>query len=204
MLQTQSVNPKLLEFLTKIMSNQEFDNFNLVGGTALALLFGHRVSIDIDLFGNQNLEYLSILEYLNSLGKTNLLQKSKNIQIYSVDSIKIDFVNYTYPLLEKPLIFDSLRIVSLKDIAAMKLNAIAGRGTKKDFIDIYFLLKNFTLQEMLTFYNQKYHDGSDFLVLRSLNYFEDADLDITPKLFSLISWEEIKTEITLQVRKLEG
>lgn len=138
------------------------------------------------------------------MGKTNLLQKSKNIQIYSVDSIKIDFVNYSYPLLENIVSFDGIRLVGLKDIVAMKLNAIAGRGTKKDFINIYFLLKKFSLKEMLNFYNQKYHDGSDFLVLRSLNYFEDADLEITPKFFSLISWEEIKKEIALQVLKFEN
>lgn len=82
----------------------------------------------------------------------------------------------------------------------MKLSAITGRGSMKDFIDLYFLLQKYTLSEMLDFYEQKYTDGSKILVLKSLTYFDDADNDVIPKLFNKINWQEIKNEIIHQVK----
>jgi len=83
----------------------------------------------------------------------------------------------------------------------MKLAAITGRGSKKDFIDIYFLLKHYTFEELLLFYNQKYHDGSTFLVLRSLTYFEDADIELMPKMFENISWDAVKKTIAKTLKE---
>ncbi len=77
----------------------------------------------------------------------------------------------------------------------MKLNAITGRGSKKDFVDLYFLLKKFTLDEMIGFYNEKYFDGSEFLVKKSLAYFDDADKEQMPIMNTDIDWEEIKSTI---------
>jgi len=91
---------------------------------------------------------------------------------------------------------------SKKDIAAMKLNAIAGRGSKKDFIDLYFLLKEFSLREIMDFYNQKYHDGSEFMALKSLAYFEDANLQPEPKMFKDFDWEKCKKHILEETKKL--
>lgn len=195
MLQTQTVNRKLLELLNKLMTIELFNDFNLVGGTSLALQKGHRISIDIDLFGNSEIDELEFTNVLQDLGKLTILKKSKNIIIFSVDGIKVDFVNYKYPLLETPLSIQNIRLVSQKDIAAMKLNAISGRGSKKDFIDLFFLLQNFTLEEMIGFYRQKYKDGSEFLVLKSLNYFDDADTEDTPIMIIKSPWEEIKQKI---------
>jgi hypothetical protein len=86
-------------------------------------------------------------------------------------------------------------MAGLKDIAAMKLNAIAGRGSKKDFIDVFYLLPYFNLNEMLELYLQKYSDGSEFLVRKSLTYFDDADLEEMPYMFDNISWDFIKEKI---------
>ena len=93
------------------------------------------------------------------------------------------------------VIEDGLRLAGLKDIAAMKLAAVTGRGTKKDFIDIYFLLQQFSLKEMMEFYTKKYADGSTFLVLKSLTYFEDAEPEQEPVMFNNISWAPIKETI---------
>ena len=89
-----------------------------------------------------------------------------------------------------------------KDIAAMKLNAIAGRGSKKDFIDLFFLLKKYSLKEMISFYNQKYTDGSEFMVQKSLTYFDDADEQLSPKMFYDFNWEDCKQKIVEEVLKL--
>lgn len=195
MLQTKSVEPRLLELLKFLMNQKEFNDFVLVGGTALALQIGHRISVDIDLFGKCEIEESEFVEILENYGHVNILKKSKNILICSIDAIKIDFVNYRYPLIKDFTTIDSIRLASKEDIAAMKLNAIAGRGSKKDFIDLYYLLKIFTLEQMIEFYLQKFPDGSEFMVRKSLSYFEDADNETSPIIFENISWEEIKKSI---------
>lgn len=195
MLQTQTIQPSLLELLKKIMASGVFNGFNLVGGTSLALQIGHRFSVDIDMFGDSEINEFEFIEELSRFGKVITIKKSKSIIIFSVDGIKVDFVNYKYPLLENINNVDTVRMVSDKDIAAMKLNAIAGRGSRKDFVDLYFLLKKYSLKEIIHFYNQKYTDGSEFMVLKSLNYFEDAENEEMPIMFEEIDWNNIKKTI---------
>lgn len=195
MLHTETVQPALLELLSKIMTDPLFNKFRLVGGTSLALQIGHRQSIDIDLFGDQELEEYEISDFLSQLGKIQVLKKSKNILIYNVNGIKVDFVNYKYPWLTSVISENGFRLASKEDIGAMKLNAIAGRGSKKDFIDLYFLLHEFSLKELVAFYRNKYQDGSEFLVLKSLSYFADADSELTPLMLKEVNWEKIKNYI---------
>ncbi len=122
MLQTQTVVPELLELLKKLMSEKLFSQFNLVGGTSLALQMGHRNSIDIDLFGHQEINQILFEEKLRKLGKVEVSQSSKNILITKVNEIKVDFVNYKHPLLTDYLVIDTIRMLSMQDIAAMKCN----------------------------------------------------------------------------------
>lgn len=202
MLQEKAVDPRLLELINFLMAEEELNRFVLVGGTALALQFGHRESVDVDLFGKQPLDTLDLSGILSGFGKVQLLKKSPSIEVYSVDSIKVDFVNYRYPLL-RPIIKDSrLRLASPEDIAAMKMSAIAGRGSKKDFIDLYLLLQHFSLKEIVHFYLEKFPDGSEFLVLKSLTYFDDAEKEAAPKMFMKGTWQTIKERIREEVNKL--
>lgn len=201
MLHYKSVSAELLELLEFIMNQREFDEFNLVGGTSLALQMGHRISIDIDLFGASEIDEDLFLEVLKKFGTVQVIKKSKNILICSVNGIKVDFVNYQYRLLESPLLEENIRLVKKKDIAAMKVNAIAGRGSIKDFIDVYFLLNEFSINEMIGFYLQKYSDGSGFMVRKSLTYFDDADNEEAPIMFQTITWKEIKKTILLNIDK---
>lgn len=201
MLHYKSVSAELLELLEFIMNQREFDEFNLVGGTSLALQMGHRISIDIDLFGASEIDEDLFLEVLKKFGTVQVIKKSKNILICSVNGIKVDFVNYQYRLLESPLLEENIRLVKKKDIAAMKVNAIAGRGSIKDFIDVYFLLNEFSINEMIGFYLQKYSDGSEFMVRKSLTYFDDADNEEAPIMFQSITWKEIKKTILLNIDK---
>ena len=114
----------------------------------------------------------------------------------------MDIVNYKYQLLEDIIDYNSIRTYSKKDIAAMKINAISGRGSKKDFIDLFFLLQEFSLSEILNFYNEKYHDGSEFLAIKSLNYFADAEVEVEPKMYKPFDWEKCKKYILSETRKL--
>lgn len=197
MLQEKAVAPRLLELLKYLMQQPELNRFVLVGGTALALQFGHRESVDADLFGLQPLDEIDFSGILAQFGEVNLLKKSKSIEVYQVDSIKVDVVNYRYKLLKPILEADHIRMASPEDIAAMKLSAIAGRGSKKDFIDLYFLMNHFSIDEMMNFYKKKYSDGSEFAVMKSLTYFEDADSEAMPKMFENVEWEAIKQTILL-------
>ena len=122
--------------------------------------------------------------------------------ITKINEVKVDFVNYKYPLLSECLFIENIRMLSVKDIAGMKLNAIAGRGSKKDFIDLYFLLNEFSLEDILSFYEKKYKDGSVFMVQKSLTYFEDADAQQQPKMFKDFNWETCKQKIIEEVLKL--
>lgn len=202
MLQTETVSPELLELLNKIMNDDFFQNFILVGGTSLALQLGHRNSVDIDMFGNQDIDQYLFIERLKKFGAVEVSQSSKNIMITSINGIKVDFVNYNYPVLKDSKTINSIRLSSLEDIAAMKLNAILGRGSKKDFIDLYFLLNEYSLTQILKFYNQKYLDGSEFLVVKSLTYFEDADIQPDPKMYKIFDWTICKQKIIDEVLKL--
>jgi hypothetical protein len=201
MLQTQTVVPKLMELLKTLMLEETFSKFNLVGGTSLALQIGHRNSIDIDLFGNSTIEKDYFIEILKNIGDVSILTFSKNILIANVNDIKVDLVNYHYPLLEDIILIDDIRMISKKDIAAMKLNAIAGRGSKKDFIDLFYLLQEYTLQDMFDWYSKKYVNNSIFQVYKSLSYFDEADAQPQPLVFDKnFNWEKCKQKIISEIK----
>ncbi len=196
MLQYETIEPHTLGILKKIQQIKKLSKLRLVGGTALALQLGHRKSIDLNFFGIiSEDDHISILNELKKIGKLVVLKQSKNINIYSIDNVKVDFVNYHYKWLEKPILENELVLTRTKDIAAMKIAAITGRGTKKDFIDLYFLLKQYTLQEIFNFYTQKYPEGSIFLALKSLTYFVDAEENEQPEMIIPTNWNDVKTSI---------
>lgn len=195
MLYFETVDSTTLELLNKIMAEPLFSPLRLVGGTALALQKGHRKSVDLDLFGELLVEDDVLTEAASRMGRITWLNKLKNIKSLLINGIKVDFVNYSYPWLSLPVMEGSIRLANKNDIAPMKLAAVTGRGAKKDFTDLYFLLKDFTLNEMIELYEKKYPDGSAFLVLKSLIYFEDAEGDEMPQMLMPVSWEEIKQRI---------
>lgn len=201
MLSYQTVNAHTLELLRRLMAEPMFASLRLVGGTALALQYGHRNSIDLDFFGQLEDDAEEVKAILRKHGKLSVIKESRNIKIYLLNNIKVDFVNYNYSWIDAPVVEEQIKLASPKDIAAMKINAIEGRGTKKDFIDIYFLLQHYTLHEILTFYQQKYPENSIFRALMSLSYFEDAETQIMPVMYVPISWDEIKTTIQSQVNQ---
>ena len=166
MLHLSTVDAATLELLKSLMLIDEFSNLRLVGGTALALQLGHRKSIDLDLFGEVNFETIDKHEVFKHFRKVVALSTSKNINIYSINDVKVDFVNYSYPWLQDHLVFDRIRLAGIEDIAAMKIAAITGRGSRKDFVDIYFLLQNHSLGEMLGFYKKKYFINSSLIGIK--------------------------------------
>ena len=195
MLHYETVDEGTLGLLKQLQSLDILSEMRLVGGTSLALQIGHRKSIDIDLFGILTVEFDILIDELKTLGEVVLLKNSKNIHSLLINDIKVDIVNYNYKWLTNKMTIDNIYFATIEDIAAMKLNAIMGRGSKKDFIDLYFILKNYTLTTLMDFYSKKYHDGSIFLVLKSLAYFDDADEQEMPFMFHNTSWQTMKNNI---------
>jgi predicted nucleotidyltransferase component of viral defense system len=195
MLHYNTINSATLELLRQLQAIPAFSKLRLVGGTSLALQIGHRTSIDLDLFGYLDADEFVVTNALNKIGDVTILKRSENINIYIINGIKVDIVNYPYSWLLDTLVEDNLKLARIEDIAAMKLAAITNRGTKKDFIDLFFLLKQYSLAELLKFYNKKYADGTIFLVIRSLSYFDDADTEAMPNMSTPINWQEVKDHI---------
>jgi len=201
MLSIETVEPNTLELIKDLMSVPVLKDMRLVGGTALALQYGHRSSIDIDLFGNLDASMLDLRVALEKIGHVIVLKETENIRGYIINGVKVDIVNYSiYPWLTDPLIEDGIRLASPIDIAAMKINAIQGRGSKKDFIDMYFLLKQYTINEILDFYARKYPEHNLFRAIISLTYFDDADKQIMPKMHRPMDWNHVKQTITSIVK----
>ncbi|HQI46977.1 MAG TPA: nucleotidyl transferase AbiEii/AbiGii toxin family protein [Bacteroidales bacterium] len=201
MLYYSAIDAATLELLIKIQKLPLFKNLCLAGGTSLALQIGHRKSIDLDFFGKLKSDEIEINKQLKQLGSIQLIHKTENIFIYLINNIKIDIVNYHYEWLEKPILTEGIKLAGKKDIAAMKLSAITGRGTKKDFFDLYFLLQKYSMTEMFNFYKQKYDDGSEFLVIKSLSYFDDAEKQMDPEMLKKINWQKVKNNIKKEVEK---
>lgn len=195
MLSYKTIEPNTLELLKNLSGEPSLQNVRLVGGTSLALQYGHRNSVDLDFFGQIDEDYSVLHNMLCKYGPLHVLKESKNICIYIINNIKVDFVNYKYPWIDKAIKEDGLCLASPIDIAAMKVNALEGRGTKKDFIDFYFLLQHYSLNEILDFYKRKYPENSVFRAIMSMTYFEDADEQIMPKMFIDINWDTIKNGI---------
>lgn len=204
MLSYRTIDPHTLELLKALQADKALGELRLVGGTALALQYGHRCSIDLDLFGHIDIEDDDLIELLRCYGNVEVRQLTKNIKIFTIDGIKVDIVNYKYPWIDDPIEEDGIVLASPKDIAAMKVNAIEGRGTKKDFIDIFELLKYFSLKEILDMYAAKYPENSIFRALLSLSYFDDADTQPMPTMFTDDDWSSIKVAITTHIQQYEN
>ncbi len=204
MLSLRTIEPHTLELLKYLMAEPYLKDCRLVGDTALALQYGHRSSVDLDVFGVVPDNDAALLDILEGFGQVPGKMTSKYIKSFIVDGIKVDFVNYSrYPWIDEAVIEDDIRLASPKDIAAMKTYAIQNRGSRKDFIDMYFLLQNYSLEDILGFYAQKYPNYSMFRTRMALTYFEDAEGMECPPMFIKVEWGDIKSFISQKVREID-
>ena len=199
MLYKKSVDKKTLDLLIQLQAKKYLEKFYLVGGTALALQIGHRKSVDIDLFSDFSFDITQILENLSADFDFKLFFSAENTIKGSINRVQVDILAHRYPLVLEPLTENKIMMLSLQDITAMKLNAITGSGQRvKDFIDIYYLLRKFTIAEMISFYKTKYKQYNEVNVLKSITYFNDVNLSDWPQLIEnpSLQWDEVKKSIT--------
>ncbi len=177
MLYENTIESKTFELLMRLMGDKKFNDFHLAGGTALALQIGHRKSIDLDLFTLHDFDFEDISKYLKSnYGFTDSFFEKNTLKGF-ISGIKIDFLTRAYPLVEPIVVENAVRLYAVNDIAAMKLNAIVGNGTRaKDFVDIAWLSSVMSFSGMLEAYSFKYQSGY-FPALKGLLYFDDIDFN---------------------------
>ena len=201
MLHTETVEPSTLDLLKRLQRLPALSNTRLVGGTALALHLGHRKSVDLDMFGNFD-PVVSYRKLLADAGYSAEGAENGTVQSLRVDNVKVDLVNYPYPWMDNALEEDGVRLAGLKDIAAMKLSAVANRGRKKDFIDVARLLDVFSLDQMLSFYKEKFSVSELSFPLRGLMYFDDAEEDPMPEMLDgNLTWENVKKRVVAATTK---
>jgi predicted nucleotidyltransferase component of viral defense system len=193
-----SILPEEQLRLFEALSNQSFiQDFYLAGGTCLALQIGHRRSVDFDFFIPSDFDTSAIVYKLAQMGSYQRANEEKNTINGSLDEVRISFFGYRYDIIDNFTVYNNIRLAGLKDIAAMKLEAIAGRGSKKDFIDLFFLLQQFTLEEIFSFHSRKYGVGlsNQYHHVKSLVYFADAESEAMPVMIRPLIWEEVKKQI---------
>jgi hypothetical protein len=193
MLHKETVSASTLDLIQRLMAESELNDFKLVGGTALALLLGHRLSIDIDLFSGHSFDASKLANSLSSRYQINNLEVDKNTFTCFIEDVKVDCIAHQYPWIGSEVISEGIRMASIEDIAAMKLNAIVINGSRwKDFADVYALLEHRSLAQMLGYYESKYPNVNKVSAFKSLVYHDEVKQTQDMKLLNKqLDWLEI-------------
>ena len=200
MLQKKAVEPATLELLKRISSLTLISNFALGGGTNLALRLGHRVSIDLDFFANSEFTNSIVFQTItHEFPGAELLFEQNQTMMFNINGIKVDFILYPFKWLKPFELIEKARLVSLSDIIPMKLQALSNRFSKKDFWDIAFLLKDFSLKKMMEIFTTKFPQIDPGFIIHSLVSFDEAEKDPDPICISHITWSEIKIQLEATV-----
>ncbi len=193
------------KLLKRLPLCESIKNFYLSGGTALALQLGHRESEDLDFFCENNFDPLKIQIELEALSKPKEVEVTNGNLNCFLDQVKLQFLHYPYRLLEPIVELDNIKLSSVLDIACTKIITISMRGSKKDFIDLSFLLELYDLPFLFSKIKEKYHgiEYNEPHLLKSLTYFRDAELQPLPRMHKEVSWEKIKTTVVEKVREFK-
>lgn len=211
MLHYNTVSAMLKQYLLMLMDSNEFESFRLVGGTSLSLQLGHRISLDIDLFTDAlygSIDFRILEQFLTSNFKfvdyftldNPAFGMSFTIGMDRENSIKLD-VYYTDEFIQPPLIKDGIRLATVEEIIAMKIDVVQRGGRKKDFWDLHELLPKYSLKEMLDLHERRYPYGHDeLLIQQKLIDFTIADEDFEPICLRGKYWAFIKDDFEDTVR----
>jgi hypothetical protein len=188
------INPQVERVLHDLRSLGVLDACYLAGGTGLALHLGHRRSHDLDFFSPHPIAPQALIGKMKTVAEFGVVSQAPDTLHVAVQAVKVSLLGYPYPLLFPLATFLGVKVADPRDIACMKLSAIASRGTKRDFIDLYFTSKQYGLAQLVKWFKQKYAgvNPSPTHILKSLTWFEDAEKDPMPDLLAPLSWDDVK------------
>ena len=189
----------------RLVASDVLESWTLAGGTALALQLGHRYSEDLDFFGAADFDTEGVVHQLAALGKVAVQSRSAGTLHAVVDRLRVSFLRAQEPLVFPGVAYRGLNVADPRDIAAMKVVAIGGRGSRKDFVDLYFYLETgATLAGTLAVLRERFAqvDYNEYHLLKSLVYFDDAEAEPMPRMLRAVSWDAIKEAMAAEVRAL--
>jgi hypothetical protein len=200
----EAVRDDVISTMRLLQQSSLLPQFYLAGGTGLALQFGHRRSLDLDFFSNQIPDEERIIEACQRLPDFAVMAKAPQTVHAAIGSVKVSFLGYAYPVLFPPRKFLDVDVADPRDIACMKISAIANRGTKRDFVDLYVTARLYGLAALLNLFGRKFAQVryNDVHVLKSLTYFEDAERDPDPHMLTPLPWKAVKQFFVREVPRL--
>jgi Nucleotidyl transferase AbiEii toxin, Type IV TA system len=204
MLHLETVEPHTFSVLNQLLKMPELKGFSLVGGTALSLLYGHRKSVDLDLFSNETFENEKIVKAFEKKFKSSFDNRTSNPRFgifCFIDQVKVDLVRHPHLLIRPERVEEGIRMFSVEDIIAMKVQAILGRGKKKDFWDVAELLNHFSVPDFIEFHKQKYTTQNLIITVpQAITYFADAEESEDPISLKKQTWKSVQEAIKKKVR----
>ncbi|MBX2935485.1 MAG: nucleotidyl transferase AbiEii/AbiGii toxin family protein [Ferruginibacter sp.] len=203
MLHTQTVKPHTFSLLKELMQLPSLSHFGLVGGTALSLLYGHRMSEDLDIFSSAPFENTTVINELKKKFEYRFVveEKPPRFGIFCfIDNIKVDIVHHPHQQIKPVINMDGIRMFSIEDIIAMKIQAVLGRGKKKDFWDIAELLQHFTVADFIKYHTEKYSTQNLLITVpQAITYFSDAEESEAPVSLKQQNWDSVQKFISKKV-----
>jgi predicted nucleotidyltransferase component of viral defense system len=198
----KTLAPKTKDLLDKFAGQAILDPFYLSGGTALALQLGHRESEDLDFFSADEFDPAKLQIQLEKLVKLSDVTQDQGTLNCFAENVQLQFLHYPYQLLTEPASWNGIALSSVEDIACTKLLTISSRGSKKDFIDLYFILRTHSLEQLFDLLPKKYPQTNynQIHILKSLVYFDDAEMQGMPRMHNNVSWDEVKNKIINTVK----
>jgi len=203
----ETTAPIVRELLAWIGRQAFAKHFYLAGGTALALQVGYRISVDLDFFSETNEVHARTRQTLIRVFSARRAQVIENVDgnlLLLVDGLHVGFFSYGYLLLEPVATVENIHIASLLDIGLMKLDAVIGRGSRKDFYDLYVITRQIPLPDLLHAGERKYPQVRDFplMALEGLLQFDNADRDLQPEMLADLPWENVRRFFVEQIKVL--
>ena len=199
MLHIKTVEPHTFSLLKELMGLPFLNQFQLVGGTALSLQLGHRISIDLDLFSNEEFDNEKLITAFTDYFNERLFLKSKLLNklgiFLLIDNIKVDVCRHPQKLIDDIVTEEGIRMWSVKEIAAAKVNAVSRRATKKDFWDIDEILDHYSIYEITKFYQDKYLPMLSIGVSQMITFYDDAEESEVPLCLKNKTWASVKKSI---------
>ena len=197
------------EVLSDLLRTMRLSQFYLAGGTGLALLLGHRLSRDFDFFSAKLFNEDSLIQCMQGLHDLTIVAKSEHTVHITLKGLKVSFLGYSYPLLfpmkqYRPAEGISIDVADERDIACMKISAISSRGTRRDFVDLYEVARQYSLPELYGLFQKKFSltPYNNVHILKSLTYFADAESEPMPNMLIPLSWDTVKQYFVSEVPKL--